>query len=137
MGKMLGSGENFLHLHLLLLLSFPGWIEGTAPGKEVPAKSSELSSWSKGVLASASMQQKDLNPPNWLPVLNHLTSSQIDVAAKKRKRSVSQSGFRSKRGTVKPKSIKSKQKKGLDGRKRKTNFPMDRIGRMYLPKIRY
>ncbi|XP_078420724.1 osteocrin isoform X2 [Cetorhinus maximus] len=133
---MIGSRQNFLHL--LLLLNFIRCSDGTAPGTEVAGKPSDLSPWVKAALTSASVEGNELGPSDWLPLLHHLARRQVDAASKrKRRRSVPQSGFRSNRGSVKPKTVKSKQRKVLDGRKRRVNFPMDRIGRMYLPKISY
>ncbi|XP_067897707.1 osteocrin [Heterodontus francisci] len=132
---MLGSGQNFLHL--LLVLSFMGWSDGAAPGKEAPEESVDLSPWAKAVPTSISVQGNHSGPSNWLPFLNHLAGPQIDVAAKKRRRSLPHSGFRSNRSSVKSKTIKSKQRHVPDGRRRRINFPIDRIGRTYLPKIKY
>ncbi|XP_072329516.1 osteocrin isoform X2 [Scyliorhinus torazame] len=132
--EMLGSGQNFLHL--LLVLSIVGSSGGTSPGTQAAELPSDPSPWAKAVLTSASMEGNDSSPSAWLPPFSHLTSRQTDVASKKKRRSVPQLGFRSNRSSAKPKSGTSKPGKVPDGRRRRVNFPMDRIGHMYLPKIR-
>ncbi|XP_078057651.1 osteocrin [Mustelus asterias] len=123
-------------LHLLLVLSSMAGSGGTAPPTEGARKSSDLWPRAKAALTSASMEGKNRGPSDWLPVFNHLTGRQVDVASKKRRRSVPQVASNSNKSSAKPKTVKSKQRKTPDGRRRRVNFPMDRIGHMYLPNTR-
>uniref|UniRef100_UPI00398F66E7 osteocrin n=1 Tax=Pristiophorus japonicus TaxID=55135 RepID=UPI00398F66E7 len=130
---MPGSGQIFFHI--LILLGFVGWIDGATSGTEAAEESSDPSPRAEAVLTPTSVEGNDSVPSVWLPLLSHLTGPHGDTAARKRKRTIPRSALRLSRSAIKPKILKAKQRKGPDVRRRRIDFPIDRIGRIYLPKI--
>ncbi|XP_069753738.1 uncharacterized protein [Narcine bancroftii] len=126
--KMLGSRLTLLHL-LALLVSMQ-WGDGTTPDTE----SSDLFPWPKAVQTAASVGGTGLDTSGRLQH-NHLAG--LDAGEQRRKRSSIRSAPGFNRRLPKPRGFQPKPRKIPKAQRRQLNFPIDRIGRSYLPKIRH